>query len=308
MNQHQHSPHVQKIRARVLGGLFFVAVVLGAGYFSSRKSIRPAPAPRHIPAIGPVAIEGKAGYVIDLSTGDVLYAKNADAALPLASLTKIMTALTVLGTESENSMMAIGKDDLNQEGDSSLFLYERWNLGNLLKLTLISSSNDGASAVAAAAAGESANPNAFIKMMNAEAVKLGLSSMYFWNATGLDIDPTRNGGYGSARDVSFLLADAIKTHPEIFEATALQNFTTSSESGFNHTVSNTDEAIPEIPGLIASKTGYTDLAGGNLTVAFDAGLGHPVIVTVLGSSRDGRFADVLKLADAAREAINAPGF
>ncbi len=68
-------------------------------------------------------------------------------------------------------------------------------------------------------------------------------------------------------------------------------------------VKNTNEVVQNIDGLIASKTGYTDLSGGNLVVAFDAGLNHPIIVTVLGSSQEGRFSDTLKLINEARNAI-----
>ena len=59
-----------------------------------------------------------------------------------------------------------------------------------------------------------------------------------------------------------------------------------------------------IAGVLASKTGYTTLAGGNLVVAFDAGLNHPVIVAVLGSSYNGRFSDVTTLIEAAKAALN----
>jgi D-alanyl-D-alanine carboxypeptidase len=58
---------------------------------------------------------------------------------------------------------------------------------------------------------------------------------------------------------------------------------------------NTNRETGKFPLLLASKTGYTDLAGGNLALAFDAGFNHPIVVVVLGSSYDGRFADAEKL-------------
>ena len=66
-----------------------------------------------------------------------------------------------------------------------------------------------------------------------------------------------------------------------------------------HKTKNTDELVNEIPGLIAGKTGYSDLAGGNLAVIFDAGFDHPLAVVVLGSTSEGRFNDVKQLVAAA---------
>ena len=63
---------------------------------------------------------------------------------------------------------------------------------------------------------------------------------------------------------------------------------------------NTNKVVDAIGTVLASKTGYTTLAGGNLVVAFDAGVDRPIIVVVLGSTHQGRFYDVLKLVEATR--------
>ena len=62
-----------------------------------------------------------------------------------------------------------------------------------------------------------------------------------------------------------------------------------------HTLENTNQTIDAIPSPLLSKTGFTDLAGGNLVVVFDAGINHPVAVVVLGSTKDERFSDVQAL-------------
>jgi D-alanyl-D-alanine carboxypeptidase len=67
-----------------------------------------------------------------------------------------------------------------------------------------------------------------------------------------------------------------------------------------HIFPNTNEALEHLPGLIASKTGYTDLAGGNLAIVFDKGIGHHFVAVVLGSSRQGRFSDMRALMEAVR--------
>ncbi len=71
-----------------------------------------------------------------------------------------------------------------------------------------------------------------------------------------------------------------------------------SEDGFLHPAENTNEYVNTIPGLQGSKTGYTELAGGNLAIVFDAGLDHPIAIVVLGSTLEGRFEDVDALVEA----------
>ena len=84
---------------------------------------------------------------------------------------------------------------------------------------------------------------------------------------------------------------------EIIEATKYQVLNINS---FNktHEAKNTNVNVNQIPGLIASKTGYTEMAGGNIVIAFDSSIGKPIIVVVLGSSEEGRFKDISALVDA----------
>lgn len=254
-----------------------------------------------------VDITGKAAYVIDLTTGNVLYQKNAQESLPLASVTKLMTALVALDHDDASGATAgdaekivtIDQDALNQDGDNGLLLNEHWNMEDLIKFSLIESSNDGATALARNAfAGEDGTTSEtnFIQAMNQKAGELGLHSMSFYSDNGLDLTATDASAFGSAQDVARLMATAIGTQRDIIGSTALKAAKFVSLSGIKHTAINTDLIVGELPGLIASKTGYTDLAGGNLVVAFDTGLNHPVIIAVLGSTETGRFDDVLKLA------------
>ena len=70
-----------------------------------------------------------------------------------------------------------------------------------------------------------------------------------------------------------------------------------------HILSNTNESLGRYPGILGSKTGYTDLAGGNLVIVFDVGINHPVAAVVLGSTREGRFEDMAKLTQATLKTI-----
>jgi D-alanyl-D-alanine carboxypeptidase len=143
---------------------------------------------------------------------------------------------------------------------------------------LMQSSNESASALASLSGN-------FIELMNKKAKDLNLHQTYFLNETGLDISKNLSGGYGSAKDIAKLLTYAVANNPHLFEATTI-----------NSTV-NTNPYATTTTELIASKTGWTDLAGGNLAVVFDAGLDRPIIAVVLGSSKEGRFKDIQKLIE-----------
>ena len=123
------------------------------------------------------------------------------------------------------------------------------------------------------------------------------------NETGLDEEVGISGAYGSAKDVATLFEYIIHVEPNLFSATTMESARISSFDA-SHAATNTNVIAARIPGLIASKTGFTDLAGGNLAIAFEAGPLHPVIVIVFGSTEEGRFADVETLVHAAVTAIN----
>ncbi len=255
-------------------------------------------------AFADVVVQAKAVYVYDIATKTVLYQKNETAQLPLASLTKLMTAFVATNLAPANTQVTIKKEFLNTEGDNGLLSQETWKLKDLLDFSLVTSSNDGARSVASVIGATQAQTGNytvgrkdFIEKMNTEATRLGLSQTYFINESGLDEGIQQSGGYGSAENVAQLLGVILNTHPEILEATKYTGATVSSLSK-NHNIENTNKDISKIPGLIASKTGYTALAGGNLAVVFDAGLGRPVAVVVLGSTIDGRFSDVHSLVNA----------
>ena len=84
----------------------------------------------------------------------------------------------------------------------------------------------------------------------------------------------------------------VRNKPEILEVTSYNKLELKSEDNKIHNTENTNEIINKIPWVIASKTGYTDLAGGNLVVAFDNGMMRPIIISVLGSTKEGRFKDM----------------
>lgn len=245
-----------------------------------------------------VSLEARAGYVYDARTGEKLFSKNGDTMLPLASLTKILTALVATRDIPSDQEVVISQTALDTEGASGLTLGERWKLLDLASFTLIVSSNDGATALREAY--ESHTGGSFIAAMNNRAKKLGLSAR-FVNETGLDVGFGHETNAGSAHDVALLLTAALAEAPSLFDSTRNESAVFTSLSGIQHEATNTNDLINDIPWALGAKTGFTDAAGGNLAVAFDRSVGHPIIIVVMGSSREGRFEDVRKLIEATLE-------
>jgi len=292
-------PDSKTVVYTLTGASLACAILLSASYdasFHLRIPTITQATPEPQIALKPSAITAKAAIIYDPVTKQVLFAKNADVQLPLASLTKLMSADTVLSLSAPTSSVTITAADLKPEGDWGLIPGEKWNLLDLLRFGLVASSNDAMQAAAAAAPGD------VIADMNKRAQQLGLTQTYFTNPTGLDVDVETAGAYGSAHDVAVLAATFLAQYPALFEATTHSSVSMTSH-GITLTATSTDIPILDIPGLIAAKTGYTDLAGGNLVAAFDSGIDHPLIVAVLGSTVDGRFEDVKTLINAARQTL-----
>jgi D-alanyl-D-alanine carboxypeptidase (penicillin-binding protein 5/6) len=257
-----------------------------------------------------IDLEAKAAYVYDISTNKELFSKNGAQNFPLASLTKIMTAVTASEiARNQPLVVTIDSDSLVEIGDNGLYADERWDLTKILQFMLVVSSNDAASAIANSV-GELVNVNpytdnrtAFVQAMNQKAQDLTFTSLTFSNPSGLDESDTEAGAYGSAQDVAFLLAYAARTIRPIIEPTRYPSFSADSLDGLSHTVPNTDVIIGKIPGMVAGKTGYTALAGGNLAIIFNTGIQHPIAIVVLGSSYEGRFTDMEKLINACLQTI-----
>jgi D-alanyl-D-alanine carboxypeptidase (penicillin-binding protein 5/6) len=191
-----------------------------------------------------------------------------------------------------------------------LFANETWKLKDLISFVLMTSSNDGADALAVAvgmaddtATSSSAGKaiDTFVNAMNAKVRDLKLNDTAFTNPTGLDEVGGSYGGEGTASDMAKITAYAWEYFPEILTDSAELQRTYISEDGFTHEAKNTNKQVYSYTGLLGSKTGYTDYAGGNLAVVYDAGLDHPIVIVVLGSTLEGRFTDVKALIDATAE-------
>lgn len=285
------------------------------GYFDSMQQpvVQQTAAVVRADPFANVSVAAKAAVVVDLSTGETLYEKNADTQLPLASLTKVPLAVAVAESMPKDATVTIPYDTNWNSNAQQLHKGDVLKLQDLVDYTLIASSNEGAE-ILAAVAEDSVNRRypmaplggSTLWRMNNLVSELGLSHTYFLNVSGLDESTTQSGAYGSPRDVAALFSYAATHYPDTFTGTTHNGRLVYAETGSVASVTNTNEALGDIPGLIMGKTGFTDLAGGNLAVVFDIGLAHPVVAVVMGSTEEARFTDMKILVQRAREAVMTP--
>lgn len=296
----------QATTALVAGTAVLGLTVLLAPLFVYEKPVETVavnePVPVAIPAstaFTDVSIEGKAAIVYDLATGEVLYEKNSRSQLPLASLTKLLTVYAAAESLDRDATVNITEKSLLPEGDNGFMVGQRFAFDDLARLALVSSSNDATAAIAEAAS--IARATSGKNLLAGAAASAGLAQTYALNGTGLDESLSVSGGYGSARDVAVLSGKLLEKAPDIARATVDSSVTIQSYDGATFTLRNTNQEITRVPNALLSKTGFTDLAGGNLAIVYDAGINRPVAIVVLGSSREGRFSDVQRLLNRANE-------
>lgn len=259
-----------------------------------------------------VSLTAQSAYVLDLTTNRVLYSKNPEVQLPLASLIKVPLVLAVLEALRPDQNVTIPPHTTPDGAAVRLPSGLQFRAQELINFTLVASSNEGADILSRAAEDATrirypqATPDgAVLWRMNEIAKSLGLAHMFFLNTNGLDLSSTQAGAYGSAREVAVLFGHAASTAPEIFGQTSREAITIKASTGETVTAVNTDEALPAIPGTVMGKTGYTTLAGGNLAVVFEAGPAHPIVAVVLHSTQTGRFEDIKRLVEATVASIGS---
>ena len=231
------------------------------------------------------SVDARAYLVENAVTGDVLISKNANARLPIASLTKLMTVYVALQHLSADRYVTVSTL-ATQAGEESAGLRagERILVGDLVRAALIQSANDAADALADAAAG--GNRALFVSWMNAEARQIGLTRTHFARPDGLDA-PRH---YSSARDITRLAQWAMGL-AEVREAVRLRRSTISG----GRVLSTWNDLLGVFPGVVGVKTGHTDDAGWCQVALLVRG-GIEIYATILGSpSRSQRNHDLAAL-------------
>ncbi|HRW07360.1 MAG TPA: D-alanyl-D-alanine carboxypeptidase family protein [Caldilineaceae bacterium] len=227
----------------------------------------------------PPALSAKASLLYDMDADRLLFAQNADGALPIASLTKLMTALLILETGDLQAEVVVQASDLVGGTSMQLIPGEVATVETLLYGLLIPSGNDAAMALARHNAGSA---EAFVEQMNARAAALNLRQTHFVNPHGLDAE----GHLSSAMDL-LTVVRLLWDYPLFREIVATVQSTVQG-----HRLQNTNELLGIYPGVNGIKTGTTDAAGQCLIAGF-LEEGHQVIAIVLGSSD--RYSDMRAL-------------
>lgn len=258
---------------------------------NNKTLAEPEPTPTIPVTLDSVKTTAYSAIVVSLNTNTVLYQKNSDRPLPLASLTKLVTAKVAEDQINQETVSVNKMQETPEYGDVRLAENDTWNKEELIKYTLVTSSNDGAHTLAL----NTKNSLSFIQNMNGLVATIGLANTHFYNETGLDNDNTGVlGSKGTAQDVSKILSYLIKNNLSLYEKTKHDSILVATPAGAQ-IATNTNEVTNKITGLLVSKTGYTDSAGGNLAVVADMGLNEPTAFVVLKSSKEERFEDILKL-------------
>ena len=242
----------------------------------------------------PFDVDALSAVLMDAETGEILYAKNPDEALPPASVTKIMTLLLVMeaidsGQIMMSDMVSVSENAASM-GGSQVYLEpgEQMSVEDLLKSTVVSSAND-----AAVALGEyvSGSEEAFVRRMNERAAELGMEHTKFENATGLDDDTTAH--LTSAEDIA-IMSRALLSHEKILEYTSIW-MDTIRNGAFG--LSNTNRLIRFYSGATGLKTGSTSKAKFCISATAKRDGLHLIAVIMGSPTRDVRNAMATRLLD-----------
>lgn len=235
----------------------------------------------------------KAATVMDWRTGRLLFEKNPDLVLPIASMTKLMTVLVALDSGIDfGDFLEISPADQRQGDISVLIPGEKVRIGDLFRLTLIASSNDAAAALARSTG---LSEEDFVRRMNEKALELGMDRAVFTDPTGLDA-----GNMATARGMTLLIREALN-RPEIGAAVVSRDHAFTPEGGTERRIRNTDLLLDSFLNrppyvFLGGKTGFLNEAGYCFGAGAANGGGDKVVAVVLGSAtRDDRFKEVKAL-------------
>ncbi len=235
-----------------------------------------------------IKVSAKSVLVADTTSNKILFEKNGELVLPLASLTKLMTALVFLDTKPDwNKSVSMQASDQRNGGSSTLKKSETVKVKDLFNTALIASDNN---ATVALVRSTGISEIEFVRMMNEKAKELNLISSSFKEVTGLSKD-----NKGTVFDV-YLLAKEAFNQSVISETLSMSEYSFTSLSGQKHHVKNTNKLLNSYLKPDAGKTGYTEEAGYCLALRAKNSNQNQVIAIILNSeSRDQSFQEAKAL-------------
>lgn len=228
---------------------------------------------------GAVSTSAKAAILINADTGEVIYEQNPKEKLPMASTTKIMTALLLCENGDMEKQITVTAEMVRVEGSSmGLLAGDKVSFKALLYGMLLASGNDAANVTAYALGG---TVNGFVKMMNEKAESLGLNNTHFETPSGLDGDEH----YTTAEDLANL-ARVCMQNPIFKEAASSKSATLEyGNPPYRRTLTNHNKLLKTFEGAIGVKTGFTKKAGRCLVSAAERD-GKRVIAVTLKDPND----------------------
>jgi len=226
-------------------------------------------------------------YMEDLSSGAILFAKDADRRIPPASMAKMMTVYVAFDLIKQGKLKPDQQIEVQpatwtkwHSQGSTMFLAvgEKPTVSDLLKGIVTLSGNDACVVLAEGIAG---TEEAFANLMNQQAAKIGLSNSHFGNSNGW---PDEGRTYVTARDLAHLAAATIQNHPDLYKQYyALPSFTWGKTLGAGADISqaNRDPLLGKVAGADGLKTGHTEEAGYGFTGSAEQG-GRRIVMVVAG--------------------------
>ena len=242
-----------------------------------------------------LAENAKSAILIEASTGEVMYQKNANERLAPASMTKIMSLILIMenienGNLKWNDIVVVSKN-ASSMGGSQIFLEtnEMMMVEDLVKGICIASGNDATVALAEKIAG---TEKAFVKLMNDKAKSLGLRNTNFMNSTGLDSE----GHYSSAYDMSIMARELVR-HEKILEFSSIYEDYLRKNTAKKFWLVNTNKLVKFYSYIDGLKIGYTGNAGYCLTATGMKNDMRLISVVMGEENTDNRTTDTLAMLD-----------
>lgn len=235
----------------------------------------------------------ESAILLEVSTGKVIYEKNANQKLAPASMTKVMSMLLIMEAVDSGKLSfedeVVISDNASSMGGSQIFLQtgEKYKVQELLKGIAIASGND---AVVAMAEKVSGSVSSFVDAMNEKATSLGLTNTHFDNPHGLESE----NHYTTARDMSVMALELLK-HEKILEFTSIYEDYLKKPDGSSVWLVNTNRLVRFYEGVDGLKTGFTNQAGYCITTTARRGDMRLLSVVMKAETSDLRSKDTVSM-------------
>ncbi len=254
---------------------------------------------RKIPDLETTAKSAISVLINDSGKERILFEKESEKILPIASLTKLMTAWVVLEHYDLSKGITISKLATNQYGDIGKLEEGKTFPAEYLLYPLLMESSNGAAFALAEDYDEGMTERNFVGLMNLEAKKMGLSNTFFDNPTGLDPEESKTEmNYSTANDL-VIFTKKLLEKPLIWEILSLPKYSSYGPELINTNKFLLDGSTQWQDRIIGGKTGYTGEAGGCLLLVMKAQKAQGLLINVIlgANGRENRFDEMRKLVE-----------